>query len=169
LTIADVNPAFSRISGYIREEWISRHLSDFTIIRRDGPTVDEAIKERKTVSGRIIVQFPTGIKHMEYSYIPVCDSHGEIVKIYDIFADHTDMVEKLIESETLIAENPTSIIITNLNGNFLQFNKSFMELTSIPEERLRTMNLANFKLLSREGALFLMLSLRKTRNRDNGC
>jgi len=154
LTIADVNPAFSRISGYIREEWISRHLSDFTIIRRDGPTVDEAIKERKTVSGRIIVQFPTGIRHMEYSYIPVCDSHGEIVKIYDIFADHTDMVEKLIESETLIAENPTSIIITDLNGNFLQFNKSFMDLTSIPEERLRTMNLANFKLLSREGALF---------------
>ncbi|PWR69593.1 PAS domain-containing protein [Methanospirillum stamsii] len=154
LTIADVNPAFSRISGYVREEWISRHLSDFTIIKRDGPTVDEAIKEKKTVSGKIIVQFPTGIRHMEYSYIPVFDSHGDIIKIYDVFADLTDIVERLIESETLIADNPTSIITTDLKGNFLQFNKAFMNLTLIPEERLRIMNLADFKLLSREGSTF---------------
>ncbi|ABD41740.1 methyl-accepting chemotaxis sensory transducer with Pas/Pac sensor [Methanospirillum hungatei JF-1] len=154
LTIADVNPAFSRISGYNREEWISKNLSDFTILKRDGQTVEEAIKNKKTVSGKIIVQFPTGIRHMEYSYIPVFDANGELIKIYDIFADQTDIFEKLHESETLISENPTSIITTDINGNILQFNNSFLDLTRIPGDQLRTMNLADFKLLSREGATF---------------
>lgn len=49
LTIADVNPAFSRISGYNREEWISKNLSDFTILKRDGQTVEEAIKNKNSI------------------------------------------------------------------------------------------------------------------------
>ncbi|WP_306128596.1 PAS domain-containing protein [Methanospirillum purgamenti] len=154
LTIADVNPAFSNISGYVRQEWISKNLSDFTILKREGPAVDEAMKDKKTVSGKIIVQFPTGIRHMEYSYIPVFDANGELIKVYDIFADQTDIIEKLHESETLISENPTSIITTDMKGNFLQFNKAFLELTMMSGELLRTMNLGDFKLLSREGATF---------------
>ena len=89
-----------------------------------------------------------------YPYIRVFDANGELIRIYDIFADQTDIFVKLHESETLISENPTSIITTDINGNILQFNNSFLDLTRIPGDQLRTMNLADFKLLSREGATF---------------
>jgi PAS domain S-box-containing protein len=154
LTISDVNPAFSRISGYKREKWISKHLKDFTIIRRDGPDAEEAIKDKKVVTGKFIVNFPTGIRHMEYSYIPVMDSSAEIIKIYGIFADLTEITEQLHESETLISENPTSIITTDLKGKILQVNKAFVNMTQMPETRLLTMSMGDFSLISREGATF---------------
>lgn len=154
LTIAEINPAFSRISGYNREECISRHLHDFSILRRDGPSADEVIKNKKTITGKIVVNFPTGIRHMEYSYIPVLDSKGEIIKIYDIFTDLTEMTEQLHESETLIAENPTSIITIDLTGKILQLNKSFLNLTQMSEAQLLTMNIGDFNLISRDGSTF---------------
>lgn len=154
LTIMDVNPAFCRISGYKRDEWITKHLTEFTIIRRDGPTADDAIKTRKTVAGKIIVQFATGIRHMEYSYIPVFDSEGELLKVYDIFADLTEMTEQLHESESLITQSPASICTYDIKGRILGFNKSFQDMTQIPKTRLMTMNAEDFTLISRQGATF---------------
>jgi len=154
LTISEVNPAFSKISGYKPEEWISKHLDEFIIIRRDGPSAEEVLKNKKTVTGKIIVNFPTGIRHMEYSYIPVLNSNGEIIKIYEIFADLTEITEQLHGSETLIDENPTSIITTDLKGKILRINKAFLDLTRIPKAQLLTMTLTDFKLISREGTTF---------------
>ncbi|HWQ66107.1 MAG TPA: PAS domain-containing protein [Methanospirillum sp.] len=165
LTIAEVNPAFSRISGYTQEEWISKNLSELSVIRRDGPTADEAIKSKKTVTGKAIVDFPTGIHHMEYSYIPVVNAQGEILKIYDVLADLTEITEQLHGSKTLINENPTSIITTDLKGKILQINKAFLNMTRMPEEQLLTMYLSDFNLISREGTPFSeVLSSKKPGN-----
>ena len=154
LTIAEVNPAFSTISGYNREEGFPKHLKEFTVIRREGPSVDEVLKNKKTVTGKVIVHFPTGIRHMEYSYIPVLDSSGEILKIYEIFADLTRMTEQLHESETLITENPTSIVTTDLTGKILQVNTAFLNMTRMEKTQLLTMSLGDFKLIFREGTTF---------------
>jgi len=154
LTISGINPAFLHVSGYQRSEWMGRSLGEFKVIQRNGLTVKDAIEQRKTVSGTIIVEFPTGIKNLEYSYIPVFDSEGELRCIYDIFADLTGLVEKINESNSLIAENPASILTMDPKGKILAVNPAFEELSQIPKETLLSMQLQEFKVLDRQGLTF---------------
>ncbi|MDD1730521.1 MAG: methyl-accepting chemotaxis protein, partial [Methanospirillum sp.] len=151
LTIADVNPAFLRISGYKKEEWIGRALKEFKIIRRDGPTADEAIRTKTCVTGKIVVDFPNGIKHMQYSYVPVFDADGNLILIYDIFADLSELFEKIHESDSLIAENPASIISFDPSGQILSVNPSFLAVSHMSEEVLLSKKIQDFKILEREG------------------
>lgn len=151
LTIADVNTAFSRISGYTSSDWIGRGLNEFKIIHRDGPTVQDAIQKKKVLTGKISVEFPTGIKNMNYSYLPVFNGDGELIKIYDIFADLTELVEIINESNTLVDENPASIVTMDNSGKILKVNPAFQKLTQISKEKLLTMNLQDFKILERDG------------------
>ncbi len=151
ITIADVNPAFSHISGYKKEESIGKGLGEFKIIRRDGPTVQDAIQTKQAVTGKIIVDFPNGIKNMQYSYIPVFDANDELILIYDIFADLTELVQKVNESNSLISENPASIVTMDTTGKILAANPAFQDLSRLSKDKLLTMNLGEFKILERDG------------------
>ncbi len=150
-TIADVNSAFLGLSGYQREEWIGRALKEFTVVERNGPTIGEAIRKKETVTGNIVVDFPTGIKNLEYSYIPVFDADGNLVHIYDIFLDLTRLFEKIHESDSLIAQNPASILTMDPQGKILSVNPSFLDISHIPEDKLLSMNIQEFNILKREG------------------
>jgi PAS domain S-box-containing protein len=94
LQLTDVNPAFSKLSGYTTEELLRMKLTDFKVIRRDGPGVADAIKSGKLEGGKLIVQFPVGIRHVDYFYIPIKDPRGNIHKVIEIFLDRTDLVEQ---------------------------------------------------------------------------
>ncbi len=150
-TIANVNQAFTSMSGYSRDEWIGRQLTEFKVIRRTGPTVDDAIRTKKTMTGKIIVDFPNGIKSMEYSYIPVFDAEGNVIRIYDVFADQTELVQRISETDSLIAENPASIVSMDPTGKILSVNPAFLSLSRIPKEKLLNMSLKEFNILERDG------------------
>jgi PAS domain S-box-containing protein len=152
LSIIDLNPAFSDISGFVKTDWIGKNLSNFTIIEQNGPTVQDAIQHKTTMSGKMIVDFPTGIKNLEYSYIPVFGVDGEVIVIYDIVSDLTELVEKINESESLIAYNPASIFTLDITGKILSTNSSFLELSKIPEEKLLEMKVTDFSILNRKGS-----------------
>ncbi|WP_181391723.1 methyl-accepting chemotaxis protein [Methanospirillum lacunae] len=154
LTIAEVNPAFTKISGYRWEDWIGKTLADFKTIKREGLTVEDAVKSKSIVSGTVVVDFPTGIKNMEYSYIPVFDSEGNLIIIYDIFADLTELVQRINESDALVKENPASIITMDTQGNILAVNPSFLDLCKLPEKQLLSMKIQEFNITKREGQSF---------------
>lgn len=151
LTIADVNPAFLKLSGYKKQEWIGRALREFKVIKRDGPTVDDAFRTRGTVTGKIVVEFPTGIKNVEYSYVPVFDADGNLILVYEIFADLTELIERINETNSLIAENPASILTFDPAGKILSVNPSFLEVSHQPEEKLLSMYMQDFNIMEREG------------------
>ncbi len=155
LTISEVNPAFSQISGYNGKEWIGKTVGDFSTIKREGPTVDDAIRMKKPVTGKITVDFPNGIKIMDYSYIPVLDDEGNVIRIYDIFADLTSLVDKVNESDALVAENPASIITMDPTGKILSVNPSFLSISRLSEEKLLSMRMQEFNILEREGLSFV--------------
>jgi len=155
LTIADLNPAFIKISGYKKEEWIGRTLNEFKIVRHDGPNVIDAIRTRTTVFGKIIVDFPNGIKNMEYSYVPVFDSDGNVILIYDILTDLTELVEEITEVNSLISENPASIITMDPSGKIISANPAFLSISHIHEEKLLSMRIQEFNILKREGLPFI--------------
>ncbi|WP_319579656.1 PAS domain-containing protein [uncultured Methanospirillum sp.] len=151
LSVIGVNQAFLEMSGYKREDWIGRSFTDFEIIRRDGQTVNEAIYNKRKATGKLIIEFPNGVKTLEYAHIPVIDNTGEIPKIFAVFADNTELVEKINEAESLVRENPASILTMDLTGKILSTNPAFQQLSRISKEQLLTMKMQDFKILKREG------------------
>ncbi len=127
-TIANVNEAFLAMSGYERDEWIGKPLKDLHVIHREGPTVERAIETKSTVSGRITIEFPTGTKKLEYSYVPVFDADGHTIRIYDIFADMTPELDQIAYYQSILDAVPYPIHVTDLEMNWKYMNKSFEQL-----------------------------------------
>ena len=67
------------------------------------------------------------------------------------FTDVTELETRVNESNTLISENPASIISLNLEGNILSANPAFCDVSHISEEKLLTMNVRDFKVIERDG------------------
>lgn len=151
LKILGTNPAFAQISGYTPEQAVRMHLQDFKVISREGATTGEVIQTHTPAGGTMVIEFPTGIRHLEYTYIPIVNREGEIELILEIFADHTPLVNKINESDALINENPASIITLNDSGKILSVNPSFEALCQLSKEVLLTMRLQDFQILEREG------------------
>ena len=151
LAVMDVNPAFCKISGYTREQAIHMQHHEFKSTNREGATAGDAILNKKAMGGKIICLFPGGIRHLEYTYLPIFDTYGNVIKIFDIFADVTPLTDKINESNSLIQENPASIISLEPSGKILSVNPSFMALSHLSEEKLLSMHLQEFKILQRDG------------------
>jgi PAS domain S-box-containing protein len=151
LSVRDVNTAFTQISGYSHEESIQMNLQDFRSHSRDGQTVDDAIQARRPAGGRIVSIFPSGIRHLEYLYIPIYDQKGNLSTIYDVFCDQTRFVEQLNESHSLINGNPASILTLDPSGGILSVNPSFIEVSHMSEETLLSMKISDLSVLQREG------------------
>ncbi|PWR70965.1 methyl-accepting chemotaxis protein [Methanospirillum lacunae] len=161
LLVSEVNQAFLEMSGYRREEWIGRSFKDFKIIERNGQTVNEAVQNKKKATGKLVIDFPNGIKTLEYSHIPIQDDSGHIYKIFAIFSDLTDLVEKIHESESLISENPASIITMDPTGRITATNPAFLELSRVSKEKLLAMRMQDFNILEREGQSFQNITASK--------
>ena len=151
LCITDLNPAFLTISGYTAEQGISLKMSDFKVLKREGQTITDAIRTKKKTQGKNIIEFPSGIRHVEYSYIPILNKKGEVIRIFQIFSDITELEEKITESETLVSENPASILSLDPKGKILSVNPSFLAISHLTEEKLLSMSMQDFNLLRREG------------------
>ncbi|HWQ63918.1 MAG TPA: methyl-accepting chemotaxis protein, partial [Methanospirillum sp.] len=151
MTVMDVNPAFCRISGYSHEQAILMKHSDFKSTDRTGATAGDAIQNRKAMGGKITCLFPAGVRHLEYTYIPIFDKLGKVTKVFDIFADVTSLVEKITEADSFIKENPASIMSLDINGNILAVNQAFLDISHIPEEKLLSMNGRDLTVIKREG------------------
>ncbi len=151
MTVIDVNPAFCNISGYSHEQAVHMKHNEFKSTDRVGATAADAIRNKKAMGGKIICLFPAGVRHLEYTYIPIFDKAGRVTKVFDIFADVTSLVEKITESNSLIKENPASILSLDAQGKILSVNPTFLDLSHISEERLLTMNAGQFKIIKRDG------------------
>ncbi len=151
MNITQANPAFSKMSGFSIEKLSQMNLHEFTVLERHGKSAEEVILSKQEATGHIIINFETGIKQIEYTYVPLPNQKGEIEKLIEIFADRTELVQKLKESETLIVESPALILTTNIIGKILSVNKAFVDITGIPKEKLLSMNLSDFNIISRDG------------------
>jgi len=127
-------------------------LQDFIVKQRDGPSVSDAINSGKLKGGSMVVQFPVGIRHVDYFYIPIKDPRGNVHKVIEIFLDRTNLVEQLHESETLVNDSPAGIITTDLNGKILSSNKAFQDIIQLSESELTKMSLRDINVIDRKGS-----------------
>lgn len=151
LEISKFNQAYLTVTGFSKEEALRRKFRDYKVIHREGETIEEAKKSKKTVKGRFICDFGNGIKHLDYTYIPVLNHKNEVTQIYHIMADQTDLINKLNEFDALIAGSPAGIITMDPKTKFLSANQAFADISGIPVSKLITMQASDFEILSRTG------------------
>ncbi|WP_319579433.1 PAS domain-containing protein [uncultured Methanospirillum sp.] len=151
MAVMDVNPAFCNISGFSHEQAVRMQHKEFKSTDRVGATAADAIQSKKAMGGKITCLFPAGIRHLEYTYIPIFDKAGRVTKVYDIFADVTSLVEKITESDGLIKENPASILSLDPMGKILSVNQAFLDIAHMDEEKILSMYMREFNIIEREG------------------
>jgi PAS domain S-box-containing protein len=154
LRITDVNPAFEYVTGYSHEEALTLSLHSTKIVESSGGSITDAVKTKKPVSGKIVLDLPAGIKYLDYTYIPILNRNGEVTQIFEMFADQTSLVDQFHESETLINESPVSILTIEPDGTIIKTNPTFVQMSGIPEETLHNMNLCDLAIVTQEGKSF---------------
>ncbi|HWQ67852.1 MAG TPA: methyl-accepting chemotaxis protein [Methanospirillum sp.] len=151
IEISQFNPAYLTITGYSKEEASRKKFKDYAVIHREGGTIEESRQTKQTIRGRFICDFGTGIRHLNYTYIPVMNHKNEVTQIYHIMSDQTDLMDKLNEFDALITESPAGIITMDSHTKIISANTAFSEISQIPVSTLISMQASNFKIISRTG------------------
>jgi len=147
--ITYVNETFSKMYGYSREELVGKKIA---LIYPDDqlPLLEEALKITMEGgwTGELIGKKKDGTRFpVSVSSSRVLDDQGNVITH---IASHRDItqekqaVEALRESEekyhTLFADSKDAIFITTRNGEFIDFNQSFLDLFGYTEEEIKKTN-----------------------------
>lgn len=104
LNILKVNESFLNMSGYKNENLLTMKARDFKVTSKSGHGLKDALVTKKAVTGNIIVDFPTGIHHIEQDIIPLLDHDQNVVSVMATYKDKTEEIRKGEEIERMIVE-----------------------------------------------------------------
>ncbi|MDI9616858.1 MAG: PAS domain S-box protein [Methanothrix sp.] len=181
--IVYVNDAFTRMTGYAREEVLGRY-PDFL----EGPETErsktleilEAVRKEQSVNQELVNYRKDGSKFwVELNIFPVRDQRGEVTHWVSIQRDTTERrlaEERLRWSELLMRSMTESIpfgfyVLDRATGRSLYLNHRFCELLGVEdlEEDLRSGRLDGSDLFSWIGSMHSEAgdALREIYNRDD--
>lgn len=151
IEMENFNDAYLKVTHYSPEEANALGFKGQTVLSRDGGTIKDAIANKEPVRGKFVCNFGSGIRHLEYSYIPILNYQNEVSHLYHVMVDRTDLVNKLNEFESLIAGSPAGIITMDPDTRILSANEAFSDISALPVSQLTSMYARDFKILEREG------------------
>jgi methyl-accepting chemotaxis protein len=89
LNVTSINKAFCRITGYSREEGLRLNLRDFKVLKREGDTSTDVIRDHRVGHGLLTLDAPSGTKFLDEYFIPIEGEGGKIQEMYMLFFDLT--------------------------------------------------------------------------------
>ncbi len=98
------NQAFLEFTGYSQEKASSLSMKDFKYLKNKGDTVEGTIKSRKRSQGESTIEFPRGTFVLEWYYIPLLDTDGNVESLLIVFNDITERRKKEKEVRQLMEE-----------------------------------------------------------------
>ncbi|MBN1167322.1 MAG: PAS domain-containing protein [Methanospirillaceae archaeon] len=152
LNIVSANLAFLSLSGYRRETLETMNVRSFQVLSRDNGSFEDVIRDKKTVCGSCIVQFPSGKRYLNYQYLPVPDSRGEIEEIVAVFIDKTREQHDIERAVSIIGKSPVATCIFNRELQITSVNEAFLQLSGYKREDLIRKPLSLFQVIERSGA-----------------
>jgi methyl-accepting chemotaxis protein len=105
LHILKVNESFLQMSGYSEQQLLSMRAHDFKVIEKSGMGLRDALTTKKAVTGHLVVEFPTGVHHIEQDIIPLLDKHNDVSSVMSTYKDRTGEIEKENEIKRMIQES----------------------------------------------------------------
>jgi methyl-accepting chemotaxis protein len=104
LNVKISNLAFLEFTGYSRENASSLSMKDFRYLKNKGDTVEGTIKSKKRSHGESTIEFPRGTFILEWYYIPLLDTEGNVESLLIVFNDITERRKKEKEVKQLMEE-----------------------------------------------------------------
>ena len=104
LNVKISNQAFLEFTGYSKEKSSSLSMKDFKYLKNKGDTVEGTIKSKKRSHGESTIEFPRGTFVLEWYYIPLLDSDGNVESLLIVFNDITERRKKEKEVKLLMEE-----------------------------------------------------------------
>jgi methyl-accepting chemotaxis protein len=104
LNVKISNQAFLEFTGYSKEKASSLSMKDFKYLKNKGDTVEGTIKSRKRSQGESTIEFPRGTFMLEWYYIPLLDTEGNVESLLIVFNDITERRKKEKEFKQLMEE-----------------------------------------------------------------
>jgi methyl-accepting chemotaxis protein len=162
--ILDVNDAFCTIVGFPREQLLAMDFADFKrkkmldYLFDEGEGFEEARKQKRMTKSHTGWNSSTGRHVVNRTIIPVPGSAGTIAHYFVLYDEVTELERKVDEakrlqqrSEIIVQQNPLPILITTKGLKVIVTNKAFLTLSGYSLDKLRTMNLRDFKVLKKTG------------------
>jgi len=104
LNVKISNQAFLEFTGYSKEKASSLSMKDFKYLKNKGDTVERTIKSRKRSHGESTIEFPSGTFVLEWYYIPLLDTDGNVESLLIVFNDITERYKKENEVKQLMED-----------------------------------------------------------------
>ena len=120
LSVKISNQAFLEFTGYSKERASSLSMKDFKYLKNKGDTVEGTIKSKRRSKGESTIEFPAGTFMLEWYYIPLLDSEGNVESLLIVFNDITERRKKEKEVKQLMEE-------TQKKGETLAASASVLE------------------------------------------
>ena len=156
--ILATNEAFVRMSGISREQLLTMNARAFKILEQHGEGLRDVIKSKKRSYGEVIIEFPAGRKILEQYGIPITDTAGNMVNLFVVYNDITDLRKKMMDlqdvqkrSEAIVQENPYPILVVRPDMAIIDYNKAFLELSGFSKDRVSSLSLRDLKYLKSSG------------------
>jgi methyl-accepting chemotaxis protein len=102
LKIIISNQAFIKLTGYSKERAASLSMKDFKFIKNKGESVEGTIRSKRRSEGESVIEFPTGTLTLEWYYIPLLDTEGNVESLLVVYNDITDRRKKEQEVQHLM-------------------------------------------------------------------
>lgn len=106
MTIKSLNKAFLELSGYSKERASSLTLKDFKYKKSVGGKMEDVLRRKEGTSGVATIEFPAGLRILEWHYIPLLDNKGNVIAILIVYNDITEkraLEERLEKSVSELA------------------------------------------------------------------
>ena len=137
--IVFVNAAYSRVTGYPREELLGRSFLDFVSREHDDEfqeTIRRTVMSGKPWNGEVVDRRKNGaVVVTERSITPVLDAKGQITHVVTIFQDITERRRAQSEAEeqrryfeTLFYASPVAIVLLSADSSIRTCNPAFERL-----------------------------------------
>ncbi len=157
-SILATNEAYVEMSGVPREKLLAMNAREFKILSQKGEGLKDVIKSKKRSYGEISLELPTGLHILEQYGIPIIDAHGDLVNLFVVYNDITELRNRMLamedlqkRSEAIVEENPYPILVVAPTMEIENSNKAFLELSGYTAKEVKRLSLKDFKYLKSSG------------------
>ena len=152
------NDAYSRLSGYSREQLRSMTARNFKITSQTGEGLKSALINKKTSYGEVTVEMPTGMHVLEQHGIPILDDQKNVRSLFVIYNEITQIREEMEQiqalknqTDTIVQENPYPLILIDTEMTIRSFNKAFLDMAGLSKSTIASLSLKDFKYIKNKG------------------
>ena len=132
------NDAALLLTGYTREVLFHENICNFEVMEQTGDSLDILIIDNKESSATEVIRFPSGVKIVRRSGIPVKDDSGKITQLLFAYMDMTEqarlgqeMADKAAWYESILDAIPLAVSVVDLKQNWTFLNRETEKTSGI--------------------------------------